>query len=573
MKKCEKMLETAESMSSIVIPLCNNLLMLMKTASRIKTAVKDMLAVLDSSTVSAAELRDALAEMKAVPALVSAFQVCAAEMIAEHEGHGDDGAAVLAVGAGLSNQDARRQVKTAKTLKRMPKVRDAIQEGRIPVANVRQLVGAAGKTSRQDVDSDNELLAKAESLQPEQFSREARRWIVEQQNDHGEADYKRQRAKRYVKVWDGADGMVHLHGLFDSVTGRRIGNRLRNTARHLYNTGKKNTNSNSDRRNSGVHNGNSSWHIGSTRNSTEHNGSIRNDDLRTFDQCMADALDNLTTNTTNSSTVQLFGGGQPFVGAAATNPVDATNPNTTNSSTVQLFGGAGNPVSGSSTGHLFGGAVTKNPSGTAGSVAVDCVAGRPFADIAVVAHVDDRTGGLVAEIAGGDPLPPSVLDELACNASIVGMLYNTKGIPLWQGYTKRTATAGQLKALIARYGGCFACGANPAMCQAHHIKPWSKGGPTNIDNMVLVCWQCHQKIHRHNWQIITHNGQHTLHPSNHTFRQPNITRTHLPVQPGTTRTHHPYTQPVITCEPQDRYTPAKTATLRVTTGRATDFSR
>ena len=140
-------------------------------------------------------------------------------------------------------------------------------------------------------------------------------------------------------------------------------------------------------------------------------------------------------------------------------------------------------------------------------------AGKPLADICVVAHVDDATGTLIAEIPGGDRLPPSVLEELACNAEITPAIYNTRGALLWQGHSKRTATSTQLKALKALYGGCFACGADFDMCQAHHVKPVSEGGPTNVDNMVPACWGCHNKIHYFNWQIHGPPGKRTLHPA------------------------------------------------------------
>ena len=79
----------------------------------------------------------------------------------------------------------------------------------------------------------------------------------------------------------------------------------------------------------------------------------------------------------------------------------------------------------------------------------------------------------------------------------------------------------------ARYGGCFHCGANPAMCQVHHIKPVSQGGSTKLDNMVPVCWGCHNKIHHHGWQIRTTNGVHTLHPPDRTHYGP----AHAPESP------------------------------------------
>jgi len=51
-------------------------------------------------------------------------------------------------------------------------------------------------------------LAKAESMRPEQFAKEARRWAVERDGDGGESEHARQRARRCVRMWDGDDGMV-----------------------------------------------------------------------------------------------------------------------------------------------------------------------------------------------------------------------------------------------------------------------------------------------------------------------------------------------------------------------------
>ena len=204
------------------------------------------------------------------------------------------------------------------------------------MSNAKRLAEAVEKTSAADVESDGELLAKAESMRPEQFAKEARRWIVDRDGDGGESEHARQRARRCVRVWDADDGMVHLHGQFDSASGRRIGNRLRAEAAQMYDADKK---------------------------GSKDSGSER----RSFPQCMADALDSLTAN---------------------------------------------------------------NAGG-----------GKPIADICVVAHVDDATGTLIAEIPGGDRLPPSVLEELACNAEITPAIYDRRGALLWQGHSKRTATA------------------------------------------------------------------------------------------------------------------------------------
>ena len=399
--------------------------MLIEAARRAEAAVKEMLAIANEGAATTDEFVDSLGISKSIAGINSAFQVAGAAAVAGRERHGDGGAEVLASSAGLSRGEARSQVKTAKTLQTLPGARDAIESGRVSVSNARRLAEAVEKTSAADVESDRELLAKAESMRPEQFAKEARRWVTDRDGDGGESEHRRQRARRCVRVWDGDDGMVHLHGQFDAATGQRIGNRLRAEASRMYDTDKKN--------------------VG--RGSADH---------RSFKQCMADALDAFTGNSS-------AGGG------------------------------------------------------------------KPIADICVVAHVDDETGKLVAELPDGGRLPSAVLDELACNAKLTGVVYDREGKPIWRAHSVRTATEAQRQILIARYGGCFACAAHPALCQIHHIKPVSEGGSTKISNMVPVCWDCHNKIHHHGWFINKRpDGNHTLHPPGQAHYGP----AHAPERPA-----------------------------------------
>ncbi|MCE2511927.1 MAG: hypothetical protein J4F50_05080, partial [Acidimicrobiia bacterium] len=289
-----------------------------EAARRAEAAMKDMLAIADDGSATTDELREALAISKSIVGVTAAFQASAAAAVAGRERHRDGGAEVLAAAAGLARQQARSQVKTAQAIQDMPRLRDAVAQGRVSQANAKRLAEAVDRTGAADVDADCELLAKAESMRPEQFTKETRRWAADREGDGGAAEHARQRARRCVKVWDGDDGMVHLRGQFDSVTGKRIGNRLRAEAGRRYDT---------DKKSSGV----------SGRR-------------RSFDQCMADALDQLTAT----------------VGADR---------------------------------------------------------GKPFADICVVAHVDEDTGKLIAALPDGERLPPSVLEELACNAKFTGVIY------------------------------------------------------------------------------------------------------------------------------------------------------
>ncbi len=384
--------------------------MLIDDARRVEAEARRILAQVNDGSASCEEMREAMPALKSASAMIAAAQTSAAASIAGRERHGDGGAEVLATAAGLSVGEARSHIKTAKTLRHLPTVRDAVESGRVTRANAKQLAAAVEKAGSQAVEADGELLAKAESMRPEQFRRVARRWTAEREGDHGASEHARQRARRRVRVWDGDDGMVHLHGEFDAVTGKQIATRLRAEASRMHDADKK-------------------------------NAKAKGADKRNFDQCMADALDYFT---------------------------------------------AGNGSRG---------------------------AGQPFADICVVAHVDDDTAKLVAELPDGTRLPAEVLDTLTSNAKLTGLIYDRRGKPIWRTESRPTATRAQRQILNTRWGGCFHCGTHFAICQPHHIEPVSQGGPTKLDNLVPACWDCHNRIHRDGWQILkSPDGNHTLHP-------------------------------------------------------------
>ena len=152
-------------------------------------------------------------------------------------------------------------------------------------------------------------------------------------------------------------------------------------------------------------------------------------------------------------------------------------------------------------------------SGTAGSKDRGGTSGgRPKAEVMVVADIGALTGDDPAgrcEIPGVGPVPPEVLQRLACDARLTGLLFH-KGEPLYHGATIRTATTAQWRMLIARDGGCIGCGTPPSWCQAHHTVPFAQSRRTGIDQLVLVCWRCHHNIHDHHWKVVRRNGEFTL---------------------------------------------------------------
>ena len=143
---------------------------------------------------------------------------------------------------------------------------------------------------------------------------------------------------------------------------------------------------------------------------------------------------------------------------------------------------------------------------------------RPHPKHLVVVRADvGRLGddpGARAEFVDGEPLTQAMLERIACGAEFVGAVFGAGGETLWQGRGHRVATDTQWVNLIARDGGCFCCGAEPAHCEAHHIVPWAPPGrgPTDIDNLALVCARTHRLIHDHGYRIVWVDGKWTLAP-------------------------------------------------------------
>ncbi|MFZ1115695.1 MAG: HNH endonuclease signature motif containing protein, partial [Propionibacteriaceae bacterium] len=73
--------------------------------------------------------------------------------------------------------------------------------------------------------------------------------------------------------------------------------------------------------------------------------------------------------------------------------------------------------------------------------------------------------------------------------------------PLALGRSQRLASKGQTMALIARDAGCSfpGCTHPPAWCDRHHILDWILGGPTDLDNLTLLCRYHHTHFLQKGW--------------------------------------------------------------------------
>lgn len=145
---------------------------------------------------------------------------------------------------------------------------------------------------------------------------------------------------------------------------------------------------------------------------------------------------------------------------------------------------------------------TRGP-GLAATALLDLVTGssgrRPhLPHITVVVGPDGR-----AETGDGHPLSGSAADRLACDAVLQRVRHDTSGVPIDVGRRVRTATAAQWTAIRSLHRACAWSGCDQPLsrCQLHHIRPWAKGGPTDLANLLPLCSRHHHLVHDGGWAV------------------------------------------------------------------------
>lgn len=92
--------------------------------------------------------------------------------------------------------------------------------------------------------------------------------------------------------------------------------------------------------------------------------------------------------------------------------------------------------------------------------------------------------------------------RLACDATLIGVIRGAGGSVLAHGRRRRTVSQAQRRTLRIRDGGCqFPSCQRVSHLEAHHVTPWSLGGPTDLDNLILLCRFHHMSCHEGGVQL------------------------------------------------------------------------
>lgn len=125
---------------------------------------------------------------------------------------------------------------------------------------------------------------------------------------------------------------------------------------------------------------------------------------------------------------------------------------------------------------------------------------------AVRVHVDARdleAGIGAAHLEGQDSsVSIATAQRIICADGAVPVVFQPGG-RLDVGRTQRFFTERQRIALAAIWGGCAHpdCDLPPSWTEAHHARPDSQGGPTDIANGILLCRFHHMMIHNQGWTV------------------------------------------------------------------------
>ncbi|WP_404434851.1 HNH endonuclease [Microbacterium lacus] len=121
-----------------------------------------------------------------------------------------------------------------------------------------------------------------------------------------------------------------------------------------------------------------------------------------------------------------------------------------------------------------------------------------------VREEDLATGRGYAHLPGeDDPISLAAARHIGCRGVVQRVVMSAAGRVVSITTLDRVFNHHQRRAITLRDGGCLipGCRVPPQWCEVHHVEEHSRGGPTHIDNGVLLCWFHHRTIDTGGWRI------------------------------------------------------------------------
>jgi hypothetical protein len=296
----------------------------------------------------------------------------------------------------LSAGAALERISMARQLEKLPETAQAFQRGALGYQHVAIMTRTADRVGTAALKKEEaSLLQAAQTMDPGQFGIVAKKFEIRVDQAAALAEANRAYSRRYLRLSEPRDGLVHLEGQLDAEGGALVKTALDALM-----------------------------------------PPPRQGDDRTAEQRRADALVDLARRPLAGSKLGSTGGMRPHLVITAS---------------VETLAGVGAPA---------------------------------------------------AEIQGVGPVPNETLQRHACDSSVSWLLGKAEK-DSETSHEHRQIPASIRRALVARDKDCVFNGCHrPAdWCDGHHVKWWTRGGETKLDNLALVCGRHHRMVHEEGWTI------------------------------------------------------------------------
>lgn len=139
------------------------------------------------------------------------------------------------------------------------------------------------------------------------------------------------------------------------------------------------------------------------------------------------------------------------------------------------------------------------------TLGADAAPHRPTVMLSVNESSLARTsdGDTVARLGSGGYVGIDTARRIGCDASVQTLYKDGKDKILGIGRTSRTVPPWLRRAVEERDGGvCTFPGCErDRYLECHHITHVSDGGPTELGNLLLLCWTHHELVHEGRWSL------------------------------------------------------------------------
>jgi len=129
---------------------------------------------------------------------------------------------------------------------------------------------------------------------------------------------------------------------------------------------------------------------------------------------------------------------------------------------------------------------------------------RPHINLTTtIEGLKNEVGAPPADLELSLPISTRTLERITCDSTLSRVLL-ADSMVIDVGRATRTVSGPTRRALRTRDRGCRFTGCDRPVewANPHHIMHWARGGPSNLPNLVLLCYYHHRLVHEGGWQVV-----------------------------------------------------------------------